>query len=71
MPKKVLVFLVEGFEEVKAVTPIDSWRGFHTLCTLSRASLWGGHKVWNPRPIPYENNIPRYSTFGSKGGGVC
>jgi transcriptional regulator with XRE-family HTH domain len=42
---------------------LDSWRGLHTFCTLSRASLRGGYEVWNPRPIPYENNIPSYSTL--------
>jgi len=41
-----------------AVYYIDSWRGFHT------PPLWGGNEVWNPRPIPYENNIPRCSAAG-------
>ena len=35
--------------------PFDSWRGLHP------PPLCGGHKVCNPSPIPYENNIPRCS----------
>ena len=36
----------------------DSWRGLQT------PPLCGDHKVCNPSPIPYENNIPHRRAVG-------
>jgi len=45
-------------EEMLPTGNLDSRRGFHT------PPFCGGNEVWNPRPIPYENNIPRRSAEG-------